>query len=84
MRTPFPTTAHEQVRNGASLGARPLPSTQRVVLSSSSACTSGQTWKGNRGAGTKPWYRRQGGIPGCIPKPASLLAASQAGQSYKR
>eukprot|EP00971_Amphidinium_carterae_P156078 3094517-Amphidinium_carterae.1 len=53
MRTPFPTTAHEQVRKGASLGALPLPSTQRVSPANSRAWTSGQTWKPSRGAGTK-------------------------------
>eukprot|EP00971_Amphidinium_carterae_P198747 3944076-Amphidinium_carterae.1 len=84
MRTPFPTTAHEQVRKGASLGALPLPSTQRVSCSRSRAWTSGQTWNCRRGAGTKPWHIKQGGSPGWSPKPASRLAASHAGHSYRR
>eukprot|EP00971_Amphidinium_carterae_P177118 3512422-Amphidinium_carterae.1 len=36
-KTPLPTTAQEQVRKGESLGARPLPSTQRVLPSSAKA-----------------------------------------------
>eukprot|EP00971_Amphidinium_carterae_P327674 6459146-Amphidinium_carterae.1 len=84
MRTPFPTTAHEHVRKGASLGALPLPSTQRVSPSNSRPWTSGQTWKPRRGTGTNPWYFKQGGKSGLSPKLASLLAASQAGHSYRR